>query len=110
MVSENENHFTSSHEGHERAQNLAKELLAADVIIKEKAFLRYATGSIKNTSSQMFSYLIVKLDLFDPSGKLVGQIGDGIQNFAPGKTWNFEAGIVIGDVVAVRVSGIEGWL
>ena len=54
-------------------QGLAKGLVAADVVIKEKAFLRYAVGSIKNTSTHRFSYLIVKIDLFEGTRETVGQ-------------------------------------
>ncbi len=92
-------------------QGLAKGLVAADVVIKEKAFLRYAFGSIKNTSTHRFSYLIVKIDLFDGTGKLLGNVQSGIENFGVDQTWNFEAGIVnLDEAVSARVSEIRGWL
>jgi hypothetical protein len=59
----------------------AKGLVAADVAMEEKAFLRYAVGSIKNTSAHRFSYLVVKINLFDHSGKLVGNVQDGHSGF-----------------------------
>ncbi len=92
-------------------QGPAKGLVAAGVAIKEKAFLRYAVGTIKNTSAHRLSYLVVKIDLFDGNGRLVGNVQDGIENFERDQTWNFEAGIVGSDnAVAARVSEIRGWL
>ena len=91
-------------------QGPAKGLVAFDVAIKEKAFLRYVIGSIKNTSEHRFSYLTVKIDLLDGIGKLVGNVGSGIENFERGQTWNFEAGILNGEAVAARISQIRGWL
>ena len=97
------------HEGHKRALHRAKGLVAKDVAIKKKAFLRYATGSIENTSVHEFSYLVVKIDLFDANGKLVGNVGDGVQNFRPSQMWNFEAAVSSEEVATARVSEIKGW-
>jgi hypothetical protein len=91
-------------------QGLAKGLVASDVAIKKKAFLRYVVGSIKNTSTHRFSYLIVKIDLFEENGKLVANVQSGIENFERDQTWDFEAGILNDEAVAARVSEIRGWL
>jgi hypothetical protein len=48
-----------------QAREAAKRLVATEVTITQKPFLRYATGSITNSSDQRFSYLVVKIELFD---------------------------------------------
>ena len=93
MANQNEGYFDGPREAHRRALYRAKELVATDVTIKPKAFLRYATGSIKNTGGHEFSYLTLKIDFFDKNGTLVGSAVDGVQNLRPGQTWNFETGI-----------------
>ena len=84
-------------------------LVAKGVAIKRKSFLRYATGSIENSSGKKFSYLAVKLDLFDKNGKVIGSVLDGIENLGPGQTWNFETGISSGEAVTAKVGEIKGW-
>jgi hypothetical protein len=52
----------------------------------------------------------LKIDLFDDSGKLVGNAQDGIQDFGHDPAWHFEAGIVGNDgAVAASVCEIRGW-
>jgi hypothetical protein len=80
------------------------------VTIKKKAFLSYAVGSITNTTERRFSYLTVKLNLFDGNGKFVGSTSDAVQNCEPNQVWNFEAGILEGEATSVVVSDIKGWL
>jgi hypothetical protein len=95
----------------DQAQEAAKALVSTDVAITQKPFLRYATGSITNSSERRFSYLVVKIELFDPNGKVVGDVTDAILDFGPGQTWNFEAGIVSDDAVAeAKIKEIKGWL
>ena len=109
MANQDEGYFDGPREAHKRALYRAKGLVAADVTIKPKAFLRYATGSIKNTGGHEFSYLTLKIDLLDKNGKLVGSAGDGVQNLRPGQTWNFETGISKDEAVTAKVSEIKGW-
>jgi hypothetical protein len=94
-----------------KVQESAKALVATDVAITQKPSLRYVTGSITNSSDHRFSYLVVKLELLDRNGMVVGNVADAIQDFGPGQIWNFEAGIVSDDAVAnARVKEINGWL
>jgi hypothetical protein len=86
----------------------AKDLTADNVAIIEKAFLRYVIGSIANRSGNTFSYLAVKIDLFDGTGKLVGG-ADAIQNFEPNRIWYFEAGILREGASSAAVREIVGW-
>ena len=109
MANQNEGYFDGPREAHRRALYRAKELVATDVTIKPKAFLRYATGSIKNTGGHEFSYLTLKIDFFDKNGTLVGSAVDGVQNLRPGQTWNFETGISKDEAVTAKVSEIKGW-
>ena len=109
MADEDERHFEGPHEGHARAHARARGLIATDVTIRKKAFLRYATGSIENLSGRPFSYLVVRIDLFDVNGRLVRSVGDGVQNLRPGQTWNFEAGISNEEAITAEVSEILGW-
>jgi hypothetical protein len=88
----------------------AKALAANGVTIKKKTFLRYAVGSITNTSENRFSYLTVSINLFDGNGKLDGSTSDAIQNYGPNQVWNFEAGILEDETASAAVSDIEGWL
>jgi len=71
---------------------------------------KYVTGSITNTSGQKFSFLSVKIILYDSNGERIGGAGDSIQNFEPDQTWKFQA-LILGDapVASARVSEIEGW-
>ena len=110
MANQDEGYFDGPREAHKRALYRAKGLVAADVTIKPKAFLRYVTGAIENTSGHEFSYLTLKIDLFDKNGKLMGGVVDGVQNLRPGQTWNFEAGISSAEAVTANVSEIKGWL
>jgi hypothetical protein len=87
----------------------AKDLTADNVAIIEKAFLRYVIGSITNRSGNTFSYLAVKIDLFDGTGKLVGGTADAIQNFEPNRIWYFEAGILREGASSAAVREIVGW-
>jgi hypothetical protein len=78
-----------------QAREAAEALVATDVTITQKPLLRYATGSITNSSDHRFSYLVVKIELFDGSGTVVGDVADAVLDFGPGQTWNFEAGISV---------------
>jgi hypothetical protein len=94
-----------------QAREAAKALVATEVTITQKPFLRYATGSITNLSDQRFSYLVVKIELFDENRKVVGEVADAVLDFGPGQIWNFEAGIVNDDAVAAaQVKGMKGRL
>jgi hypothetical protein len=91
-------------------RDAAKALVATNVTITQKPFLRYVTGAITNSSDHRFSYLVVKIDVFDGNGKLVSNVVDAVQDFGPGQIWNFEAGIVGDDAVAAaQVKEIYGW-
>ena len=95
----------------ERAQEAVKALIATDVTITQKPFLRYVTGSITNSSDHRFSYLVVVIELLDENRKVVGDVTDAVLDFGPGQIWNFEAGIVSDDAVAIaQVKEIKGWL
>ena len=109
MANQDEGYFDGPREAHKRALYRAKGLVAADVTIKPKAFLRYATGSIKNRGEHEFSYLTLKIDLLDKNGKLVGNAADGVQNLRPGQMWNFEIGISSGEGVTAKIGEIKGW-
>jgi hypothetical protein len=92
-------------------QEAAKALVATDVAITQKPFLRYVTGSIANSSERRFSYLVVVIELLDGNGKIVGDVADAIQDFGQGQIWNFQAGIISHDVVVeARVKEMKGWL
>ncbi len=94
-----------------QAQEAAKALVATDLTITQKPFLRYVTGSMTNSSEYRFSYLVVKIELLDENRKVVGDVADAILDFGPGQVWNFEAGIVSDDAVAAaQVKEIKGWL
>jgi hypothetical protein len=94
-----------------KVRESAKALVATDVAITQKPFLSYVTGSITNSSDHRFSYLVVKMELLDKNGMVVGNVADAIQDFGPGQIWNFEAGIVSDDTVAsAQVKEINGWL
>jgi len=55
--------------------------------------------------------LVVKLELFDGNGTVVGNVSDAVLDFGPGQIWNFEAGIVSDYAVATaQVKEIKGWL
>ena len=88
----------------------AKGLTPDDVAIIEKVFLRYVIGSITNRSGNKFSYLVVKINLLDGNGKLVGSTSAAIQNFEPNQVWNFEAGILNDEISSAAVREIMGWL
>lgn len=95
----------------EQAREAVKALVATNVTITQKPFLRYVTGSITNSSERRFSYLVVVIELLDGNGKAVGDVTDAILDFGPGQIWNFEAGIVSDDAVAAaQVKEIKGWL
>jgi hypothetical protein len=94
-----------------QAREAAKGLVATDVAITQKPFLRYVTGSITNSSDHRFSYLVVKIELLDENRKIVGEVADAVLDFGPGQIWSFEAGIVSDDAVAeAQVKEIKGWL
>jgi hypothetical protein len=57
-----------------QAQEAAKALVATNVAITQKPFLRYVTGSITNSSDQRFSYLVIKIELLDGNGPVVGDV------------------------------------
>ena len=95
----------------EQSREAVKALVATDVTITQKPFLRYVTGSITNSSDYRFSYLVVKIELLDENRKVVGNLTDAVLDFGPGQIWNFEAGIVSEDAVAAaQVKEIKGWL
>jgi hypothetical protein len=107
MKNQNESEPPSSNQ----ARDATKALVATDVIITQKPFLRYVTGSITNSSEHRFSYLVVKIDLLDENRKVVGEVADAVLDFGPGQIWHFEAGIVSdGGVAAAQVKKIKGWL
>jgi hypothetical protein len=94
-----------------QAQEAAKALVATNVAITQKPFLRYVTWSITNSSDQRFSYLVIKIELLDENRRVVGDIADAVLDFGPGQIWNFEAGIVGDDAVAAaQIKEIKGWL
>jgi hypothetical protein len=107
MTNQNESKPPNS----QQAQEAVKALVATDVTITQKPFLRYVTGSITNSSDYRFSYLVIKIELLDQNRKVVGDLTDAVPDFGPGQIWNFEAGIVSDDAVATaQVKEIKGWL
>ena len=95
----------------EQAREAVKALVATNVTITQKPFLRYITGSITNSSERRFSYLVIATELLDENRKVVGDVTDAILDFGPGQIWHFEAGIVSDDAVAgAQVKEIKGWL
>ena len=88
----------------------ARLLQPVDLSITEEKTAKYVTGSITNTSGQKFSYLSVRIILYDSAGERIGGAGDSIRNFEPDQTWKFQA-LILGDapVASARVSEIEGW-
>ena len=88
----------------------ARLLQPVDLAITQEEPAKYVTGSITNTSGQKFSFLSVKIILYDSNGERIGGAGDSIQNFEPDQTWKFQA-LILGDapVASARVSEIEGW-
>jgi hypothetical protein len=94
-----------------QAREAATALVATDVAITQKPFLRYVTGSITNSSDHRFFYLVVKIELLDENRRVVGDVADAVLDFGPGQIWNFEAGIVSEEAVAAaQVKEIKGWL
>jgi hypothetical protein len=107
MTNQNEGKPPNSNQ----VREAAKALVATEVTITQKPFLRYATGSITNSSDLRFSYLVVKIELFDENRKVVGEVADAVLDFGPGQIWNFEAGIVNDHAVAAaQVKEMKGWL
>jgi hypothetical protein len=107
VTTHNESKLPSS----EQAREAVRALVANDVAIAQKPFLRCVTGSITNSSEYRFSYLVVKIELLDENWNVVGDVADAILDFGPGKIWNFEAGIVSDDAVATaQIKEIKGWL
>jgi hypothetical protein len=107
MSNQNESKPSNSNQ----AQEAAKALVATNVAITHKPFLRYITGSITNSSDHRFSYLVIKIELHDNNRKVVGEVTDGVLDFGPGQIWNFQAGLVGDDsVAAAQVKEIRGWL
>ena len=101
----------ASHRTTQQAQDAVKALVATNVTITQKPFLRYVTSSITNSSDYRFSYLVVKIELLDQNRKVVGDLTDAVLDFGPGHIWNFEAGILSDDAVAAaQVKEIKGWL
>jgi hypothetical protein len=88
----------------------ARLLQPVDLSITQEEHAKYVTGSITNTSGQKFSYLSVRIILYDSAGERIGGAGDSIRNFEPDQTWKFQA-LILGDAPAAsaRVSEIEGW-
>jgi hypothetical protein len=52
---------------------------------------------------------MVKLNLFDPNGRLIDSTAAYIQDFEPDQTWNFKAIILNNAAATARVTEIEGW-
>ena len=95
----------------DQAREAVKALVATNVAITQKPFLRYVTGSITNSTDHRFSYLAIKIELLDENRKVVGEVADAIPDFGPGQIWNFEVGIVNDDAIAAaQVKEIKGWL
>ena len=107
MTNQKENKPPNSNQ----AREAVKALVATNVAITQKPFLRYVTGSITNSSDHRFSYLVVRIELLDENRKVVGDVADAVLDFGPGQIWNFEAGIVSDEAVAAaQVKEIKGWL
>lgn len=51
------------------------------------------TGTVKNSSSQQFSMVMIEFNLYDSEGNQVGTATDSVSNFEPGGSWNFKAGV-----------------
>jgi hypothetical protein len=86
----------------------AGQLQATDVSIRQGQFFRNVVGSITNTSGYKFSYLTVKINLFDLNGRLIDSTVAAIQDFEPNQTWNFQAPILNNATASARVTEIDG--
>jgi len=107
MTNQNESEPPHSNQ----AREAAKALVATDVAITQKPFLRYVTGTIANSRDDRFSYMVVTIELLDENRKVVGNVVDAVADFGPGQVWHFEAGIVGDEAVdAAQVKEIKGWL
>lgn len=55
------------------------------------------TGTIKNNTSNTYSYVLVTFNLYDSNGNQIGTATDSINNFDANGTWKFKASKWIGD-------------
>ena len=71
----------------------------------------YVEGTIKNNSSEKYSYAQVTFTLYDESGAQIGTAMDNINDLEPGGTWKFKAICLApsGNVASYKLSEITGW-
>ncbi len=67
------------------------------------------TGTVKNISSNEYSYAQIDFNLYDKDGNLIGSTLDNINNFEPNSSWKFDAMILEENVKDVKYKGISGY-
>ncbi|PRP68697.1 hypothetical protein BUE93_20745 [Chromobacterium amazonense] len=66
-----------------------------DFGIKKGQFgVKMVKGTLKNNTSQSFSYVQVEINLYDGEGTQVGSTLANVNNLAPGAKWKYEAPIM----------------
>lgn len=69
----------------------------------------YICGTIKNLSSDSYSYVEVDINLFDASGNQVDSTLTNVNNLAANTNWNFKAPVINQDNVSTyKVVSIQG--
>lgn len=72
-------------------------------------YSRYVLGTVKNNTSNEYSYVQVEINLYDDAGNQVGSTMDNTTNLEPGGTWKFKALMLEDSATKYKVKGVTGY-
>lgn len=72
------------------SDNIKSELELVDKTTKSENGITYIVGTVKNNTNKTYSYVSIKINLYDSSNNQVGNTLDSISNLEPNGTWKFK--------------------
>lgn len=70
---------------------------------------RFITGTLINNSGNDYMYVEVEFDLYDESGKKVGNTFTNMNDLLHNGMWNFEAVVVLDEAREAKLKGVVGF-
>lgn len=66
-------------------------------------------GHVRNNSNHTYSYAQVEINLYDRQNNQVGSTLSNVNNFEPGKIWQFDAPIFQVGASKYKIKNVSGW-
>jgi hypothetical protein len=85
-----------------------KGLVVEDYRVESGFLFTYIIGTIANNSNVEYDFVYIEFNLYDETGALVDNAGDGIDNFEAHSKWEFEVMVWEDRAAKAKLKSIHG--